>query len=531
MNNVERFTAACLALLVPASAFAAKEDFHDVAEMEAAVDVLDGGAGGMLRVFTIGTTPLGHDIRAVLLSEDRPSGHDAAGNADRPALLIECGTHAREWASPEMCLHLLQSISFAYFLDALLGTTVVEDIAAEADIWIIPMVNPDGRQYDDATGGDPEVYWTSTIWHPASSSDSNGWRTNAQTLSCPGGLFGLGVGIDLNRAYSQGWSSGDGNCLSNKFHGDFPFEAVEAQHMRKFVNNRMISMSMSVHSYSPCVGAQNGDADVPQNFRDVFNGIVVEPEGQLDYAAGTCEGKGVGQFTGWMAKPSDTAGAADHSTTRAAVSMLLELPPDGAAYDDTASPSPYRFDPFDASNPFHPSDTDYASDVAPAFYNAMLYLMRQARSPWCAIDPSTLLPDASCVQDFGLTGAKIANCRNCVGLLDNDVRAGEVVEVMPAGDRRVVYRVQNFDAVTASPQTVRVTTVISSRTAWPNPYTNDLVEARTYDLDALEGATDGIPFTFIAGREYMIGIYAYPMSYSGDTEPDNNTQLFRFEVQ
>jgi hypothetical protein len=87
---------------------------------------------------------------------------------------------------------------------------------------------------------------------------------------------------------------------------------------------------------------------------------------------------------------SNTTFEDDHSTSRGAVSMLLELPPDGTAYNDTVNPSPYRHDPFDASNPFHPSDDLYIEDVSSAFFAAVLHLARRARSPRCAIDPVTL---------------------------------------------------------------------------------------------------------------------------------------------
>jgi hypothetical protein len=307
---------------------------------------------------------------------------------------------------------------------------------------------------------------------------------------------------------------------------------VEAQHLRKFVNNRMISMSLSVHSNGPCIAAQNGDGDVPLNFQGIFNDELnpAATELMLNSGGGCPTGRGVGQFTGWMAKPSDTSFEKDHSTNRAAVSLLLELPPDGTAYNNVLNPSPYRFSVTDASNPFHPSASSFISETFDGFYNATMYLAEQARSPWCAIDPLTLQMSSSCTLDFGLTGAKIASCRNCVGLLRKDVRANEVVETMSAGTRKVIYRVQNFDATTPVNQTVRVNTVISSRIAWPNPYTTDLVESRTYDLAAGEGEVDSVPFAFVPGREYMVSIDASPVSYVGDSNGDNNSQLFRFEV-
>jgi hypothetical protein len=101
-------------------------------------------------------------------------------------------------------------------------------------------------------------------------------------------------------------------------------------------------MSLSVHSHGPCVGAQDGDPRVLQAFRTIFNDALPAAASELllDYAV--LRRKGVGQFTGWMATPSNTTFEDDRSTSRGAAPSLL-----------------------------------------------VLHLARQARSPWCAIDPVT----------------------------------------------------------------------------------------------------------------------------------------------
>ncbi len=516
----------CFAVVAPAAALAAPADYHDTAEMETAIDLLDGAAGGRVTVHTVGMTPDGHKTRAIHLAGLGGGGDAPEDAGDKPALMVECGMHAREWASPENCLLFAQ----AFVLATLFDPSRVDDILAHADIWVLPMVNPDGRDMDDTGGGDPTDFWTSTALHPATSSDSNGWRDNAQVVSCPGAPGGDGVGIDLNRAFSKGWNSGEPDCLNNKFHGEWPFQAKEARILRRFVNNRMISMSLSVHSYSPCVGAQNGDSGVPATFQSIWNGLVADPNMQLDYAPGTCSGTGVGQFTAWMARASDTGFERDHSTERGAVSMLLELPPNGASYNDSVTLSPYRNALGDGSNPFHPSSNTYLTTVAKPFYESLMYLAEQARSPWCAIDPVTLAPDPSCTQDFGLTGSKIATCEDCIGDMIFKTAGGESYERMPAGKRSVVYRVQNFDSSTSG--TVQVTVVISSRPAGSGTYSTDLVDTEVFNLASQAGDTGLVPFSFAAGRDYMVSINTWAISFPGssDTNDDNGHHLFRFET-
>lgn len=494
--------------------------------MEAAVDALDGAAGGRVQVHTVGMTPEGHRTRAIHLAALGSGGQPPADTGDKPALLIECGMHAREWAAPQGCLLFAQSFVLASFF----YPSRVDDILANADIWILPMVNPDGRDMDDTGGGDPLDFWSSTFFHPATNSDLSGWRDNAQSVSCPGLPGGSGVGIDLNRAFSSGWDDGQDNCQHNQFHGDYPFEGKEARILRRFVNNRMISMSLSVHSFRPCVGGQNGDRDVHANFADVWNNAVSDPDLELSYTAGDCEGRGVGQFTAWMARPSDTPFERDHSTSRGAASMLLELPPSSTDYNNATVLSPYRDSLGDASNPFHPSDHVFMQAIAPGVFDSLMYLAEQARSPWCAIDPVTLLPDPSCTRDFGLTGSKIASCEDCIGSLRFRDDGTEAIERMPAGNRRVVYRVQNFD--TTSSGHAQATIIISSRPAGVGTYSTDLLNAQTYVLGAGDGVTDSVPFSFVAGRDYMVQVLVRPLSYGSalETENDNDKHLFRFET-
>ena len=212
------------------------------------------------------------------------------------------------------------------------------------------------------------------------------------------------------------------------------------------------------------------------------------------------------------------------------ISMLLELPPNGASYDDPTTLSPYRNAHGDGSNPFHPSSHIYMNTVASPFFQSLMYLAEQARSPWCAIDPVTLAPDPSCTQDFGLTGSKIATCENCIGKMMFKDMGGETIERMSAGQRSVVYRVQNFDSSTAG--TVQVTVVISSRPTGSGTYSTDLVDTQVYSLASQEGDTGTVPFTFVAGRDYMVSLQTWALSFPGsdDTNPDNGHHTFRFQT-
>lgn len=462
----------------------------------------------------------------------------------------------------------------------------ISDILDHVDIWVIPLVNPDGRDMDDQDGGNPEEFWTTSgigqeDWHPSTTNDNTGWRPNAQPVSCSGFGFDydMGLGIDVNRAFSTDWwnetcgrCSEHFDCGDNKYHGEFPFQAEEASVLRRFVNNHMISMSLSVHSYDSTVGAQTGDSRVLDNFMDAWNNAAPPA---LELLARNGGGSGVGQFTAWLSQPTmghcvggdraskecdpDVAvsdptygcpgtpnGACvtgpDQGTARGVVALLLELPPDcnsSGCADDPSDPNDpydyktsadYRWDPSDTSNAFHPSAQQFLDDLFVPFLEGVLYLAEQARSPWCALDPTTLQPEIGCQEDFGLTGSKIATCIHCPGGLWYERTRDESIEILIGWDREVVYRIYNFTPPEVSTHWgVQVTVEISSRPFGGTIFTQDLTETQSFFLPPQRGGVVSVPFTFVAPREYIVAIEAHPV-FASDANPDNNRHVFRFRV-
>jgi hypothetical protein len=518
-------TVAAATLLSVGTALAAQPaTYHDVAAMDAAIDRLDGAAGGRMRVHIIGTTWAGRPVRAVhIAATPNLYGTGAeASMANKPALLIECGMHAREWAGPELCLKYLQTFPLALLLDPI-GT---DDMLANADIWVIPMVNPDGRAIDDKSGGDPNQYTpnkdSTFIWHGG---DKGGWRPNAQVVSCSTSPFGgYSVGIDVARNFSTGWSVvnptdpsvREDNCDSDHFHGDAPFQAFEAQILRRFVDNRMISMSLSVHSDGQSLGIRTASlAAIATNMSNLWRAAT--PSLPLTTGPTAATGGGKGQFPAWMANSSDTPGEPDFGTSRSAVALLMELPPGS--------------NDFDSANGFHPSEQAYLDDTLPGFIAVVRHLAEQTRRPWCSLTPDTLTPSTACRRDVGIAGAKIAVCVDCVGTLHESPFGLGSRQTNTPGLRHIVYRVQNFDSTTAA--NLQVTVSVSSRAIGPGAYTytTDLTSATPLALASGAAATGSVPFTFVAGRDYMVSINATPTSYSGETNTQNNSRLFRFIVQ
>jgi len=437
----------------------------------------------LFSVEEIGETPRGNVVRAVhvrvpqteLPSEDL---------ADHPSLLIECNMHGREWVSPESCTRLLLSVADAWVQDPESTAAMLNGV----HLYVIPVVNPDGRIMDDcrASGcdadpdqpsgaGDPTERWSSPLeyWNDNTVQDSGitypskywkpnpvggtqangGWRPNVQRVSpCTHPETGndYTLGIDVARAFSHDWVGDDAtrresDCLDQQYAGQYPFQADESRIMRKFVNNRMIAMDLTVHSTAGTLGGTHQAitrvAQMRDTFIDIWNDVINTGATEVNVLELTdgVGGRTSGQFTAWLAAPSDSAASPlDIGSARGINPIYLEMPPvsgtyGGSAYEDVAG---------DGSNGFHPSSALFMTELQPAFEESVMYLINQARYPWCPIDAATLEPD-SC-NDVGLTGSKIADSRHETGVLgvkDND---GTVYDTITPGMHMAVYRVQNF---------------------------------------------------------------------------------------
>jgi carboxypeptidase T len=134
--------------------------------------------------------------------------------------------HAREHLSSEIAI---------MFVEHLLGNKSIPAIAElldKRDLWILPMVNPDGGEFDIKTG----VYQY--------------WRKNRRN----NGDFSFGV--DLNRNYGFQWGTGGSSKFgfADTFMGKQPFSEPETQAVRDFIKNLPnVKVLLSLHTFSELV--------------------------------------------------------------------------------------------------------------------------------------------------------------------------------------------------------------------------------------------------------------------------------------
>ncbi|HTL11868.1 MAG TPA: M14 family metallopeptidase [Bdellovibrionota bacterium] len=198
--------------------------FHNYAEVQQALNAMVTANADVAKIESIGKSLEGRDLLAIHINTD--PADLASGKSQKPGMIYMGAHHAREHLSVEMPLMLA---------DHLLKNRHDNQISAlleGRDIWIIPMVNPDGCEYDVSTG-------SYKMWRKNRRNNGDGT-----------------MGVDLNRNYGFMWGSGgssnDGS--SDVFMGPKPFSEPETQAIRDFVtSHRNATTLLTFHTFSELI--------------------------------------------------------------------------------------------------------------------------------------------------------------------------------------------------------------------------------------------------------------------------------------
>jgi carboxypeptidase T len=171
------------------------------------------------------------------------------------------GVHAREIVNPDLLVNFASNICLAYISKSGLAfpgksysAEEIKQIVESLDIYIFPLVNPDGRSFVQSPNGD--------VW----------WRKNRNPNP------GLELqGVDLNRNYDFLWDSGIGtstNPIREIYRGKQPSSEPETKNVIHVINTyKNISCVLDIHSYSelilyPWGDDENQSEDPDMNFRN-----------------------------------------------------------------------------------------------------------------------------------------------------------------------------------------------------------------------------------------------------------------------
>ena len=204
------------------AATAIDSEYHRYEEVLALLDSLAAEFPHITKLDTIGTSQrYGRYIQAIKIS-DNPEIEE-----DEPAVLYDGQHHAREPVGMECCLAVLDFLLHNYGKDQ-----QVTNWVDSTEIWIVPMLNPDGW-----------VYMTESGLADVS------WRKN-QRDNNSNGLFDADYdGVDLNRNYDFHWNEGGNvNPRSSRYRGPEPFSESEIRGKRDLAHAQKFVLSLTYHS-------------------------------------------------------------------------------------------------------------------------------------------------------------------------------------------------------------------------------------------------------------------------------------------
>jgi len=199
--------AAAAAAPAPAAPPVVFRNFPQVAAMLESL-----ASAGRIILDTIGFSREGRPMLAAKIG--------TAGDAPaRPNVLFLGAHHAREWISAEIALRLVTYLSDAPSEASLL---------ADRDVWVIPVVNPDGYQY---------TFDVERLWRKNRAPNADGT-----------------FGVDLNRNYPAFWASDDVGSSpdpsAETYRGQTPASEPEIQAIVNFHAAHPPAVALSYHSFS-----------------------------------------------------------------------------------------------------------------------------------------------------------------------------------------------------------------------------------------------------------------------------------------
>jgi hypothetical protein len=202
--------------------------YHDFAEMVAEIQQAASDHPAIFSLFSLGTSYQGRTIWAGKISDN------VGADEDEPEVLLTHHQHAREHLTVEMALYTLKMLTDEYGVDP-----QVTGLVDSREVWMVFDMNPDGGEYDIATG----TY--------------RSWRKNRQPNS--GSSY---IGTDLNRNWGYRWGccgGSSGSTSSETYRGPAVFSAPETSVVRDFVNSRVlngkqqITVAIDFHTYSELI--------------------------------------------------------------------------------------------------------------------------------------------------------------------------------------------------------------------------------------------------------------------------------------
>ena len=110
------------------------EDYHDYYKTIQLLNDLNDRYPELTNVFSIGKSVLDRDIWCIKITNEK-------NNNEKYSCLIDGCIHGNEWEAGEACLYIAEFLLINFYINK-----TVERILNTSEIYIVPLLNPDGRQ-------------------------------------------------------------------------------------------------------------------------------------------------------------------------------------------------------------------------------------------------------------------------------------------------------------------------------------------------------------------------------------------------
>ncbi len=212
----------------------------------------------LAKVYVIGHSVEGKEILAIHLTDQ------ARRSTEKESVLFDSMHHAREIMTPEVTVDIVN-----YLTQASQRDQRVSKWLSRYNIWVVPMVNPDGND---------RVWNTNSMWRKNTRGD---------------------YGVDINRNYPYDWAAcggSSGSQYSETYRGAAPASEPETQAILNLAARIKPKFSISYHSYSELViypygcdpkRVPAGDAAIYHQVGKELAEKLVKDSGAAGYKVGT----------------------------------------------------------------------------------------------------------------------------------------------------------------------------------------------------------------------------------------------------
>jgi hypothetical protein len=227
-------------------------EFHTYEEVNAEMDSIAALYPSICQVDSFGTTWEGRTLNYIKVSDN------VGTTEDEPRVLYIGMHHAREIITTEIPLYILFHLVDNYGSDSR-----ITDLVDSREFYIIPCLNPDGREYVEHVGD---------------------WRKNRRDN-------GDGTwGVDLNRNYGYMWGyddqGSDPDPGGETYRGPSAFSEPETQAVKDLCEAVQFSTGISYHSHGDLIIYPWGYDYVINDEADVFQGLADSMATFNNYFAG-----------------------------------------------------------------------------------------------------------------------------------------------------------------------------------------------------------------------------------------------------